>query len=474
MYIYKLVLFIGFIALFCGSNGVPCSDAYNYAFVVDESGSVGVLNYQKSIDFVKNIVSNHVNSVSNIAALAFSSAVDFIYGFNEDQTSRNALLSELEQEKTDFANSLTYTDDAMRAAILEFKNNGFNDKNILILVTDGVPYPPEHDPCQTDILNDLQTYNIRVAIVGVTGGFSSTEVKCLVSDVNDIITIPSFDDFGLVITQLEATQVLCPEYDCIASVEDCVGRDDRNYHSCTSCNVFASCWGGSTQFTDNRPCPPVHPWQEPLEYDFNLDACVWAGESTTCNGYEQEHSFFVGPSLLNWADGQTYCESQGGNLASVHSFTELVEVRDLCIGTGQTSCHIGMFMDANSGKWLWTDGSNSDYGFNSNGSPDGNIRPPWEAGYAYDGAGEKCQKMDLQLGGYFDDGYCSSNRPVICYGNAPAAKSFYNSIDFGDNFNDIDGINVKHNYYYGYIMLIGVIAFILINNIFIGCWCMGK
>eukprot|EP01084_Bolivina_argentea_P254587 428027_1 len=33
----------------------------------------------------------------------------------------------------------------------------------------------------------------------------------------------------------------------------------------------------------------------------------------------------------------------------------------------------------------------------------------------------------------------------------------------------------KSNYnYYGYIILIGVIAFVLINNIFFGCWCITR
>eukprot|EP01084_Bolivina_argentea_P316325 548293_1 len=141
-------------------------------------------------------------------------------------------------------------------------------------------------------------------------------------------------------TQIEVE--CCNDYDCIT---DCEGKDDGNYHSCLSCNVYATCWGGG-YITDNRPCASPQPGDPLLEYDSILDACVFPGESQTCHGYEGESAKSIG--ALN---------------------------------------------------------------------------------------------------------------------------------DLGNNFNDITGItgnfknNNNNNNYYGYIMLIGLIAFILMSNIFIGCWC---
>eukprot|EP01084_Bolivina_argentea_P277569 473914_1 len=66
-------------------------------------------------------------------------------------------------------------------------------------------------------------------------------------------------------------------------------------------------------------------------------------------------------------------------------------------------------------------------------------------------------------------------------GDTGGSSSHVNVVGFNDVIanNDLgelngDSVKVKHNYNYGYIILVGVIAFILINNVFIGCWCLGK
>eukprot|EP01084_Bolivina_argentea_P186435 321365_1 len=68
------------------------------------------------------------------------------------------------------------------------------------------------------------------------------------------------------------------------------------------------------------------------------------------------------------------------------------------------------------------------------------------------------------------------NQNKVACDYQPAAKTIVALNDLsGNNFNDMNDINIKNNNnYYGYIILIGIIAFIVINNIFIGCWCLGK
>eukprot|EP01084_Bolivina_argentea_P162317 282502_1 len=134
------------------------------------------------------------------------------------------------------------------------------------------------DPCASSIINGLDNNNIRVIIIGV-GNFNPTVIDCLVrGQTSDIIDIDNFD-FAPVITQLQQEQIVCgsSEYDCISSNADCTGRADGDYHSCISCNVYASCWGEGTQITDNRPCALTHDGTGRLEYDANLGWCVWPG-----------------------------------------------------------------------------------------------------------------------------------------------------------------------------------------------------
>eukprot|EP01084_Bolivina_argentea_P153774 268103_1 len=102
--------------------------------------------------------------------------------------------------------------------------------------------------------------------------------------------------------------------------------------------------------------------------------------------------YFLSVNAMTWDEGKTYCTGLGANFASIHSYIDLVDIRYLCASSGADACHIGMYLDVNSNKWLWSDGSDSDYGFNPDGSPDENIKPPWEGDFAYDGTGEKCQK----------------------------------------------------------------------------------
>eukprot|EP01084_Bolivina_argentea_P023103 43047_1 len=128
-----------------GLSGGNCN--YNYAFVMDESGSVGSTNYQISIDFVIDLIRNNIANTAQLMALSFNHNQDWIYRFSQTQLPREKLqagdpdliIDELTIEKSDFNSGGTGTKHAMEAAITEFQTNNFTENNILILVTDGRP-----------------------------------------------------------------------------------------------------------------------------------------------------------------------------------------------------------------------------------------------------------------------------------------------------------------------------------------------
>eukprot|EP01083_Nonionella_stella_P261164 889557_1 len=235
-------------------------------------------------------------------------------------------------------------------------------------------------------------------------------------------------------------------------------------------------------------------------------------------------AYFVGPTWLEWAEAEAYCNSQGSNLASMHSQNDFNEVVALCDATGDpTGCHIGATLDSYPGEWKWSDDSATNFGFiNGNGAQlDLNI---WNTG---DMAGKQhCSYMYRGSREWqFEDIDCANRNdnwgmnPAICNGNGPCDSGMIgvscnndagcpdcmqccpreNKCEYPPEFaktilsnklqlpdievnpknigNDPDYITpvAKNNYnYYGYIVLIGVIAFILINNVFIGYWCVTK
>eukprot|EP01084_Bolivina_argentea_P013066 24468_1 len=61
---------------------------YNYAFVLDESGSVGQTNYDASIDFVIDLIQGHISDDVQLAGIAFSDGNDLVYHFNQPQLPR--------------------------------------------------------------------------------------------------------------------------------------------------------------------------------------------------------------------------------------------------------------------------------------------------------------------------------------------------------------------------------------------------
>ena len=59
---------------------------------------------------------------------------------------------------------------------------------------------------------------------------------------------------------------------------------------------------------------------------------------------------------MNWNDAQTYCQNQGGNLASYRSQTELdkiVKYANTC--ESDSFFWVGATDKEKEGKWIWTD-----------------------------------------------------------------------------------------------------------------------
>eukprot|EP01084_Bolivina_argentea_P226015 381843_1 len=208
----------------------PCAidTTYNIQFILDESGSVNdddPTAYSNTVDLVHRLIDNSVTKYSQISLLAFSKETDMLHPFSWNQD-RTEIFSALAAEKTNYAGITTDTYNALKDGIKDFKespNCNKDDVNILILITDGTPYcgnwfkgtydyDCKTNVCgQSDILNGLSEYNIRVVLVGITSGFSSDALNCLVANPNDIFEFADFTHETLRTVEQEMREkILCP------------------------------------------------------------------------------------------------------------------------------------------------------------------------------------------------------------------------------------------------------------------------
>eukprot|EP00091_Calanus_sinicus_P015013 TRINITY_DN32869_c0_g1_i1.p1 TRINITY_DN32869_c0_g1~~TRINITY_DN32869_c0_g1_i1.p1 ORF type:complete len:118 (-),score=12.50 TRINITY_DN32869_c0_g1_i1:104-457(-) len=71
----------------------------------------------------------------------------------------------------------------------------------------------------------------------------------------------------------------------------------------------------------------------------------WSGLGNSCFKYFQSDKY--------WTSAQAYCESQGGNLASVHSAEENDFIQDLVMSAGRLgNVWVGGSDAASEGQWL--------------------------------------------------------------------------------------------------------------------------
>ncbi|KAA8595412.1 hypothetical protein FQN60_012547 [Etheostoma spectabile] len=98
----------------------------------------------------------------------------------------------------------------------------------------------------------------------------------------------------------------------------------------------------------------------------------------------------------------TFCQTAGGNLASIHSAEEHKFIRDYInqVSTTNTYTWIGGFDAVKEGTWLWSDGSKFDFTYFNAGQPDG-------------GAVENCLLIYYGVTGWYD-GPCGSIFSFVC------------------------------------------------------------
>ena len=100
-------------------------EAFNVAFIIDESGSVGYSNYLISLDFVENMVTYDINDISTISMLAFGTNNDRMYAFSDSQNDqKQGAINAITAERNDYDYGWTCANKALREMVSEFQAAG--------------------------------------------------------------------------------------------------------------------------------------------------------------------------------------------------------------------------------------------------------------------------------------------------------------------------------------------------------------
>ncbi|XP_071827139.1 macrophage mannose receptor 1-like isoform X2 [Apostichopus japonicus] len=105
--------------------------------------------------------------------------------------------------------------------------------------------------------------------------------------------------------------------------------------------------------------------------------------------------FYYNTNTLNIADAQAYCETQGGNLASIISSGARDTIRNMI----STTAHIGFTDQDSEGSWVWADGTSVSYTSWASGEP--------SSDYRYNCAG-------IRTDAGWEDYRCSDTRVSVC------------------------------------------------------------
>ena len=121
---------------------------------------------------------------------------------------------------------------------------------------------------------------------------------------------------------------------------------------------------------------------------------------------------------MGFEEAHQYCQSQSGELLSIHSYHTQKEAESLCstvnhTALGSNGCWIGLYLSETEG-WAWTDGSDiNDFGFNDAGPKTGEY--PWigeEPNNSNDA--EDCVHLSYKTGYYWNDNWCGGKNIPLC------------------------------------------------------------
>ncbi|GJQ65520.1 hypothetical protein Trydic_g7621 [Trypoxylus dichotomus] len=239
-------------------------------FLIDASSSIGEVNFQNELKFVKKLLSDVVVDYnhSRVAVITFSSSDKIIKTIDEishprEENNKCLLLKTLIQ-KTKFSGGGTYTLGAFKIAQAVFERSRKDSKKVLFLVTDG--FSNGGDP--TGIANKLKEDKVTIFTIGIRNG-NYKELYELSTSPGEYYSylLDSFNEFESLARRALHVDLQTGEYVPLGTTTPCdflckEGNccDKKAHCSCGTSTGHYSCicqpgYYGSGLVNDCLPCP---------------------------------------------------------------------------------------------------------------------------------------------------------------------------------------------------------------------------
>lgn len=189
-YSFHNLLYIYFFLLEC--------EPVDICWIIDDSGSIGLGNYQKQLTFIHDVTAALDLQVTKIAAITFADDALLIFDFKKF-SERNDILNAI--KGISYTSGRTHTAAGLQMAIDQVFTPQGGDRstvqNMAIVITDGASNENSHKTIPTAKALQIHTaLNVTVFAVPV-GSVNQQEIKGIASSSSTIVKIESFDNIDL-------------------------------------------------------------------------------------------------------------------------------------------------------------------------------------------------------------------------------------------------------------------------------------
>ncbi|XP_063416774.1 uncharacterized protein LOC134699009 [Mytilus trossulus] len=183
-----------------------CKDVpVDIQFLLDASGSVGKINYEKQKDFVSKFGESFTIGPKNIqiGVTIFSSIIKNQFNMNKYSVKRDLLAA---IKNITYISGKTFTDVALQYvgnhSFTKSAGDRENAANVVIVMTDG----KSRDFNKTKLeASKLHQAGIQVFVIGIGKGIQTNELRVIASDNGNVFIVDSFDALNSIQSKLKAT-----------------------------------------------------------------------------------------------------------------------------------------------------------------------------------------------------------------------------------------------------------------------------
>ncbi|WP_370978079.1 VWA domain-containing protein [Agaribacterium sp. ZY112] len=162
----------------------------NVMILMDASGSVGEESFELQKQFVSDLAGSFDSEQARVGVIQFSTGAEILHSLGDVQ--EPGVLEPI-IEGAIYSKGATFTRTAIKLALNDFdRYTADDDKRILVLVTDGTPYPRNtEDVCS--LAHSLNSRSIEVVALLVGDNVNLQKLACITPSEKNLVLVKDFE-----------------------------------------------------------------------------------------------------------------------------------------------------------------------------------------------------------------------------------------------------------------------------------------